>query len=231
MVLAAGFGTRMRPLTNTRPKALIPLRGRPMIDYALDHLASAGVVRAVVNLHYRGEMLRAHLSSRRRPEIRFSEEYPKILDTGGGILNALALLGPAAFFAINTDTIWTGPNPLERLARAWDGTAMDALLLLVPRGQALGYTRSGDFFLDGEGAEPRRRAAAPEAPFVFTGAQILSPRAFDGFRPGAFSLNSVWDRLLDRGLLRAVIYPGPWIDVGTPESLDLAEAVLAEAAG
>jgi len=192
MILAAGLGTRMRPLTDSCPKPLLPLQGRPMIDLALDHAAAAGVRRAVVNLHYLGGMIRNHLAARAAPEIVFSEEQPQILDTGGGIAHALALLGAAPFYTVNSDAVWVGPNPLALLAAAWQPARMDALLLLVPREQARSYIRVGDFFLSKEGDAPTRRGAAGTAPLVYTGAQIIAPGAFAGTPAGAFSLNLVW---------------------------------------
>lgn len=227
MVLAAGLGTRMRPLTDTRPKALIEVAGRPLIDHALDRVAAAGIGTAVVNLHYLADMLRAHLAGRRRPRVVFSEERPQLLETGGGIVQALPLLGPAPFVVLNSDAVWGGTDPLGPLLAAWDPARMDALLLLVARGAARGYSRPGDFFLDVEGGRPRRRGAAAEAPLVYTGAQMLHPRAFADAPAGAFSLNLIWDRLLGAGRLAAVVHHGPWVDVGTPAGIALAEAVVA----
>jgi MurNAc alpha-1-phosphate uridylyltransferase len=226
MILAAGLGTRMRPLTDTCPKPLLTVAGRPLIDLALDHAAAAGVRRAVVNLHYLGDMIRAHLARRGSPEILFSEEQPQILETGGGIVQALPLLGPTPFHAVNSDAVWAGPNPLAVLAGAWQPERMDALLLLVPRERARGYTRPGDFRLAAEGAAPERRGAAASAPLVYSGAQIIAPGAFRGAPPGAFSVNLIWDALLTRGRLKAVTYPGWWVDVGTPAGLAEAEAAL-----
>lgn len=228
MVMAAGLGTRMRPLTEDRPKPMLPLAGRPMIDLALDHAAAAGVRRAVVNLHYLGGMIRTHLAGRDAPEILFSDEQPAILDTGGGIVRALPLLGAAPFYTINSDAVWVGPNPLIALAAAWEPARMDALLLLVPCRRAQGYTRAGDFFLSGEGDAPVRRGAAPAAPLVYSGAQIVAPAAFEGAPDGPFSLNLIWDALLARGRLAAVTYPGGWVDVGTPAGLAEAETALLE---
>lgn len=219
MILAAGFGTRMGELTRDVPKPLLPVAGRPLIDLALDMAEAAGTRRAVVNLHYRGELIREHLAGRTTPEIVFSEEVPEILDTGGGIARALPLLGPQPFFVLNSDSVFAGPNPLTLLARAWGGERMDALMLLVPTTRARAYTRQGDFFLDADGGPPRRRGDAPSAPLVFTGAQILSPRALDGAPSGAFSLNPIWDRLIAAGRLAAIAWPGEWVDVGTPEGL------------
>ena len=229
MILAAGLGTRMRPLTDTCPKPLLPLGGGAMIDLALDHAAGAGVRRAVVNLHYLGGMIRDHLAGREVPEILFSEEQPEILGTGGGIAKALPLLGTAPFHTVNSDAVWVGPNPLALLAAAWEPGRMDALLLLVPRERARSYTRAGDFFLTGEGDAPARRGDGETAPLVYTGAQIIAPEAFAGAPDGAFSLNLIWDALLARGRLAAVSYPGFWVDVGTPAGLAEAQAALGEA--
>ncbi len=229
MVLAAGLGTRMRPLTLERPKPLLPVGGRAMIDIVLDHCAAAGVRRAVVNLHYLAPMMRDHLAGRQAPEVAFSEERPEILDTGGGIARALPQLGAAPFYTANSDSIWLGPNPFEVLARAWQPGRMDALLLLVARERTRAFVRAGDFFLEAEGAAPERRGAHGTAPFVYSGAQIIAPGAFDGTPEGAFSLNLVWDRLLAEGRLAAVTYPGGWVDVGTPAGLIEAEAALKEA--
>ncbi len=224
MVLAAGFGTRMGALTRDRPKPLIPVAGRALIDHALDHVRDAGVPRAVVNLHYRGDQIRAHLAWRTAPLVAFSDEA-EILETGGGIVRALPLLGPDPFFTLNADAVWTGPAPLPCLAAGWDATRMSALLHLVPRSAAIGYTRSGDFFCDADGRLSRRGVAAV-APYVFTGAQIIAPAAFADAPDGAFSTNLIWDRLIGQGRLFGVVHAGTWVDVGTPEGLLLAEAAL-----
>ena len=229
MVFAAGLGTRMRPLTATLPKPLLPVAGRALIDHALDLVEGAGLARAVVNLHYLGHMIGAHLEARARPEILFSPEEPEILDTGGGIALALPLLGPRPFVTLNSDAIFAGPNPLALLRSVWPADGVGALLLLVPRERARGYTRAGDFFLPAEGCSPARRGAAAEAPFVYTGAQIIAPKVFDDMPPGAFSLNLIWDRLIATGRIAAISYPGHWVDVGTPSGLDEAARALAEA--
>ena len=228
MILAAGRGTRMRPLTDHCPKPLLPINGRPMIDLVLDHAAAVGVRRAVVNLHYLGGMIRDHLAARAVPEIMFSDEQPEILETGGGIVKALPLLGPAPFYTINSDAVWVGPNPLEALAAAWDPMRMDALLLLVPRARARGYTRPGDFFLSNEGGTPVWRGEAETAPMVYTGAQIIAPGVFANAPRGPFPL---WDALAAWDRVAAVTYTGGWVDVGTPAGLAEAEAALREAAG
>lgn len=226
IVLSAGLGTRMRPLTDHRPKPLIEVAGRALIDRALDRCREAGVRHAVVNLHYLGDMIRAHLAGVTDPEIRFSDESACLLDTGGGIAKALPMLGPAPVFALNSDAVWTGPAPLPRLASVWRDARgeADSLLLLVPVERAHGYTRAGDFFLDG--AVPRRRGAAERAPFVYTGAQIIAPAAFADVPAEPFSLNLVWDRLIAAGRLHAILHEGGWIDVGTPAGIGAAEAAL-----
>lgn len=228
MILAAGFGTRMRHLTQDRPKPLIEIAGRTLIDRALDRVEAAGVKEAVINLHYFGTMIREHLSARSRPSIRFSDEQPVILETGGGVVQALPMLGDT-FFVVNSDAVWTGPEPLAQLARAWDPAAMDALLLCCPKDRAHGYTRAGDFFLGDDGRLARRGEAA-EAPLVYTGAQIIKASAFAGFEARPFSLNLVWNRLNDDGRgIHGLIHAGGWCDVGTPEGIAEAEAALAEA--
>lgn len=223
MVLAAGFGTRMGALTAAKPKPMLPVNGRPLIDHALDRCVEAGVRRAVVNLHYRGDQIRDHLAKRTGLSVLFSEEA-EILETGGGVIHAAPLLGADPFYTINSDAIWAGPQPLPCLAAAWDDDRMDALLLLVRRQDAVGYTRAGDFELTA--GRPVRRGAAASAPYVYTGAQILSPRALRHAPPqAAFSLNLIWDALLASGRLFAVVHDGPWVDVGTPDGLTLAEQV------
>ncbi|WP_340107961.1 nucleotidyltransferase family protein [Pikeienuella sp. HZG-20] len=225
MVLAAGFGTRMGALTAGTPKPLLRVAGRALIDHALDHLAAAGVARAVVNLHYLGAQIRRHLAGRTAPEVVFSEEAG-ILETGGGVALALPLLGPEPFYTMNSDAIWTGPAPLPALAAGWDGARMAARLLLVPRAAAIGHAGAGDFFMD-EAGGLTRRGAAQTAPFVFTGAQIIAPGAFKDAPEGAFSTNLIWDRLIGEGRLFGVAHAGGWVDVGTPEGLRLAEEALA----
>jgi MurNAc alpha-1-phosphate uridylyltransferase len=225
MILAAGLGTRMRPLTDTCPKPLLALGGGAMIDLVLDHAVAVGVRRAVVNLHYLGGMIRDHLAARDAPEILFSDEQPEILDTGGGIAQALPLLGTAPFYTVNSDAVWLGPNPLALLAAAWEPARMDALLLLVPRGRARGYTRPGDFFLAKEGDVPVWRGESEAAPMVYTGAQIIAPGVFAKAPRGRFP---VWDALTAWDRVAAVSYPGGWVDVGTPAGLALAQAALGE---
>lgn len=217
MVLAAGLGLRMRPITDRMPKPLVPVAGRPMLDRVLDHLDAAGATGIVVNLHYKGDMIRAHLGG--RPGILFSEEEV-LLETGGGVAKALPLLGDAPFYVVNSDIVWlNGPLPaLHRLAAAWDDSTMDGLLLLQRTASAFGYDGAGDFFLDPLGV-PRRRREREVAPLLFAGVQILHPRLFADVPAGPFSLNRLYDRALAAGRLRAIVHDGGWFHVGTPAAL------------
>lgn len=226
MVLAAGLGTRMRPITDLIPKPLIELGGKALLDHALDRLSDVGVPRAVVNAHYKAEMIARHLEGRRQPAITLSVE-DELLETGGGILKALPLLDEV-FYVINSDIFWLdGRMPaLRRLADAWDGERLDALLLLQRTTTALGYEGVGDFILDPLGGV-RRRREREVAPHLFAGVQIVHRRLFDGEKPGKFSLNRLWDRALAAGRLAAIVHDGEWYHVGTPEALALAEARLA----
>lgn len=228
MVLAAGLGTRMRPLTLTKPKPLIAVAGQTMLDRALDRLAEAGVTRAVVNLHYLPDVMRSHLASRQgRPEIVLSDETGLLLETGGGVKHALPLLGDKPFYALNADMVWTDRTTpaLTRLAQAWNPARMDALLLLTPRDTAFGYEGKGDFNLDGD--RPLRRGSDPAAPYVFSGLQILSPSLFVDTPDGAWSLNRVYDTALAQGRLGAVVHDGGWFHVGTPEAVAPASQQIA----
>lgn len=231
MALAAGLGTRMRPLTLTTPKPLLTVGGRSMLDRALDHFAAAGARRAVVNAHYLKDQIAAAVAARTDMEMILSAE-DEALETGGGVLRALPHLGDAPFVVANADIVWSdgpGGSALRRLAAAWDDGTTDALLLLTPRDGAFGYDGPGDFFCDGDGEILRRRGAAPVAPHVFAGVQIIRPQAFAGLAPGAFSLNVVWDRLLAVGRLRGLVHDGGWWHVGAPDALRDADALLTEA--
>jgi MurNAc alpha-1-phosphate uridylyltransferase len=223
MIFAAGLGTRMGALTRDRPKPLIEVAGRPLIDHALAVARGAGIARIVVNTHAHAAQMRAHLS-RVAPEVVVSHE-PELLDTGGGLKRALPLLGSGPVFTLNADMVWSGPNPLAALGGAWrPGTG--ALLLLVPRPAASGHAGPGDFFLGADGV-PRRRGAAATAEFVFAGAQIIDPAAVAAHPGDVFSLNAVWDGLIAEGRLRGIVHRGGWVDVGRPEGIALAEAELA----
>ncbi|HTZ79917.1 MAG TPA: nucleotidyltransferase family protein [Stellaceae bacterium] len=227
MVLAAGLGTRMRPLTDTMPKPLVPVAGRTLLDRALDHLEAVGVERAVVNTHYLGEMIRRHLLTRQHPAITLSHES-ELLDTGGGIAKALPDLGEP-FYAINSDAVWTdGATPaLKRLAEAYDPGRHDAVLLLQERGRAVGYGGPGDFGVDAE-ARPRRRGAHAQVPFVFTGVQLLSKRLFIGEPVSVYSMNRLYDKAIAAGRVICVVHDSAWFDVGTMAGLAATEARLRE---
>ena len=218
MLFAAGFGKRMGPLTATCPKPLVPVAGRALIDHALDLCDDAGIARLVVNLHYLPDQIAAHLAA--RTNVDLSVEMPEILETGGGLRQALPLLGPEPVFTLNTDAVWTGTNPLQTLRDGWDPARMDALLLLVPAAQAIGHTGKGDFDLDPQGRICRGRDA------VYVGAQILNTDGLALIPDRVFSLNLLWDRMIASGRAFGVLHQGSWCDVGRPESIPLAEAML-----
>ncbi len=228
MILAAGLGTRMRPLTDTQPKPLLRVALRTLIDHAIDRVVEARASRVVINIHYLAPQIRDHLASRRDAEIIFSDETDQLLDTGGGLTKAAALLGPDPVYVLSSDSIWTGAPPLQTLARAWDGDAMDVLMLMARVERAIAYTRAGDYRLAASGSvrTPIRRREAPTAPFVFTSAQILHPKTFATHPPGPYSQREIWDDLEATGRLKAVIHDGDWVDVGTPEGLDAATAAV-----
>ena len=223
MIFAAGLGTRMGALTRDRPKPLIPVGGRTLLDHALALVAGAGVARVVVNAHAHAGQVADHLA-RVAPGAAVSHE-PERLETGGGLKRALPLLGPGPVFTLNADMVWTGANPLATLAAAWR-PGMGALLCLVPRAAAIGHGGPGDFFLGANG-RLARRGGATSAPYVYAGAEIIDTAALDGFGDAAFSLNPVWDRLIAEGRLFGVVHAGGWVDVGRPEGIALAEAELA----
>ena len=228
MVLAAGLGTRMRPLNGQLPKPLVAVGGKSLIDYALDRLAAAGVERAVVNVHHLADAIERHLAARKRPQIVISDERGELLGTGGGIAKALPKLGDAPFFLVNSDTVWLdGVKPnFKRLAEAFDADAMDALLLLAPTTNSIGYTGRGDFAMLPDG-RLRRRGEREVVPFVYSGAAILSPALFAGAPAGAFPLTLLFDRAAERGRLFGLRLEGVWMHVGTPEAVAAAEAALA----
>ena len=225
MVLAAGLGTRMRPLTDAVPKPLLEIDGRSLLDHAIDRLALVGVETVVVNAHYKAEMVAAHLALRQQPRIEISQE-DELLETGGGVLRALPRLGKT-FFVVNSDTLWLDSRDyaLARLAQAFDPQRMDAVLLLQRTATAVGYDGSGDYFLDTLGT-PRRRAEGEIAPYLFTGIQLLHRRAFDGAPAGRFSLNLIYDRAEAAGRLHAIVHDGEWFHVGTPDGLAATRARL-----
>jgi MurNAc alpha-1-phosphate uridylyltransferase len=230
MVLAAGLGTRMRPLTDDRPKALVELAGRSLIDHVLDRLAAAGVSRAVVNVHYFADRLEDHLAGRERPAVVISDEREQLLETGGGLKKARALLGDGPVLVANIDSVWTEPGvpAVERLVAAWNPEVMDALLLVVPLENASGFEGAGDFFLGADGQLAFRGEAA-RAPFAFMGVHLTKPQLVEGEPDGPFSLTTVWRRLAARGRLHGVVFDGFWMHVGDPQARDAAEHRLAEA--
>jgi len=227
MVLAAGFGTRMRPLTDTRPKPLVEVAGRALIDHVLDRLAVAGVERAVVNIHHFAEQMQAHLKTCTRPQILLSDERGLLLGTGGGVVKALPQLGSAPFFHINSDTIWIdGARPnLSRLAEAFDPDRMDALLLLAPAAGSIGYAGHGDFAMAPDG-RLRARGEGEMAPFVYAGAAILAPALFADAPQGEFPLTVLFARAAQAGRLHGLRLEGLWMHVGTPEAIPPAEAAI-----
>jgi len=232
MVLAAGLGKRMRPHSDTLPKPLVKVAGKPLIDYTLDRLAEAGVETAVVNVHYRADAIEQHLAGRSRPRIVISDERDELLETGGGIVKALPLLGDAPFFAVNSDTLWNDsvkPN-LLRLADAFDPVAMDALLLLAPTATSIGYTGRGDFRMTA-GGRLIRRTERDVVPFVYAGAGILTPALFANAPKGAFSLTQLFERAAEAERLYGLRLEGLWMHVGTPEAIAEAEEAMAASVG
>ena len=227
MVLAAGLGTRMRPLTYHMPKPLVRVQDKPLIDHVLDRLAEVGVERAVVNVHHFAEQLIDHLESRISPEIVISDEHGLLLDTGGGVVKALPALGDAPFFHLNADTIWIdGVRPnLLRLADVFDPSRMDALLLLAPTAGSVGYSGRGDFAMASDGTL-RRRAEREVAPFVYAGVAILTRRLFDQAPESAFSLTRLFDSAAEAGRLYGLRLDGLWMHVGTPDAIGAAEAAI-----
>jgi MurNAc alpha-1-phosphate uridylyltransferase len=228
MVLAAGLGTRMRPVTNQTPKPLVEVGGRPLIDHALDRLAEAGVAKAVVNVHYMADRLIAHLGARERPVVAISDEREALMETGGGVVKALPIVGNDPFLLLNSDSFWVeGPRPnLETLARAWDEARMDALLMLAPTVAAVGYDGEGDFFMEADG----RLIPRPEhdvAPFVYTGVALINPTAMFADAPrGPFPLSLLINRVSEAERLFGFRMDGLWFHVGTPEAINEAERAL-----
>ncbi len=226
MILAAGLGLRMRPITETLPKPLIPVAGRTLLDRAIDHLEKAGVEEVVVNAHYLAGMIERHVSRRPSPRIVLSVEEDR-LETGGGVVRALPLLGNDPFFVVNGDALWIdGPRPtLDTLADAWNDDRMDGILLLHATVSAHGYDGMGDFLLAPDGRLTRR----PErtlVPYMFAGVQILHPRLFENVPDGPFSLNVLFDKAIGQGRLFGVAHEGSWFHVGTPEDLAIAERIV-----
>ncbi|WP_292684920.1 nucleotidyltransferase family protein [Novosphingobium sp.] len=227
MVMAAGLGKRMRPLTTTTPKPLVRVAGKPLVDYALDHLEQAGVTRAVVNVHYLPEQVEAHLAHRAVPKVTISDERDQLLETGGGMIRAQGML-PDPFFCVNSDNVWLdGPrNALVELSDRWDPAIMDALLLVVPHPRAHHHHGMGDFHLDAAGRISRRKPGRV-APYIYIGIQIVSHRLLRDAPEGPFSTNVLWQRAIEEGRLYGLVHTGEWFEVGTPEAIAPTELRLA----
>jgi len=231
MVMAAGLGKRMRPLTATRPKPLVEVAGKPLIDHVLDRLRSAGVKRAIVNVHYLADALEAHLRNRVKGiEIVVSDERPELMETGGGIVQARALIGDQPFVVVNSDNLWIdGPTDAIRLlAEQWDDARMDALLLMVPLARANNHVGQGDFRLAPDGRITGWRTPGKPAPFVYTGVQILSPRVIRDWPAGPFSTRLFWERAIEAERAYGMVHQGLWFDVGSPAAIGKTEAILAD---
>jgi len=229
MVMAAGLGTRMRPLTERLPKPMVPVAGKPLIDHALDRLAEAGIARAVVNVHHFPEAVEAHLADRTLPTVTISDERALLLETGGGMVRAQDLL-PDPFFCVNSDNVWLdGPkDAFHELSDAWDPARMDALLLLVAHTGARNFAGKGDFHMGGNGRLTRRRSGRI-APFVFTGIQLVAKRLLRDAPQGPFSTNLLWDRAIEERRLFGTAFTGQWFEVGNPAAIAPTEAALAGA--
>ncbi|MFB0611615.1 nucleotidyltransferase family protein [Aurantiacibacter poecillastricola] len=226
MVLAAGMGKRMRPLTATQPKPMVRVAGKPLVDHALDKLAEAGISTAVVNVHYLADSIEAHLKERKEPAIVISDERDQLLETGGGLMRAAEKL-PDPFFCLNSDNIWLdGPrNAFADLSTFWDADRMDALLLLVPHKGARNFTGMGDFHMDAHGKVSRRKPRKI-APYIFTGIQLIGKRLLRDAPEGAFSTNILWSRAIEEGRLYGVPFTGQWFEVGTPKAIKPTEQAL-----
>ena len=230
MILAAGLGKRMRPANNQRPKPLVEVGGRTLIDRAIDRLTDAGVETIVVNIHYKADQIRGHLEKRDDVDIQFSDETDALMDTGGGIAKALPLLGKDPFFTHNSDSIWLEGmgSTLCNMAAHWDPECMDALMLMAPTVTSLGYDGKGDFDMNDQGRLIRREEARVAA-FVWAGVQIVHPRLFDNCPNGPFSTNVLWDRAIEAERLFGVRHEGIWMHVGSPDGLSRAEELLSAA--
>lgn len=230
MVLAAGLGTRMRHLSETLPKPLIPLGGRALIDHGLDRLAASGIERVVVNVHYMADAVEHHLRARQTPHVVISDERDLLLDTGGGVKRALHHFGNEPFVIHNSDSVWieAGIRNVAALLAQWNDEAMDALMLLARREASLGYHGTGDFHMSATGALTRK-VSGETAPYVFAGVSVAHPRLFEDCPDGRFSLNMLWDKALAAGRVFGVEHRGLWMHVGTPEALASAEAAMSSA--
>ncbi|MBO1038263.1 nucleotidyltransferase family protein [Brucella pituitosa] len=228
IMLAAGLGKRMRPITETMPKPLVKVSGKPLIDWGLDALAGAGVENTIVNVHYLADQLIDYLGSRSKPKITISDERDLLLDSAGGIVNVLPQLGGKPFYVLNADTFWVGDEAqsnISALAHVWDDTRMDILLMTARLDQATGFEGKGDFVADVEGRLRRLRDVAGD-PVIYAGAAIIHPRIFAKAEPGVSSLNRYFDEAIAAGRLYGMPMTGHWLTVGTPEAIGEAEAAL-----
>lgn len=228
MLMAAGLGKRMRPLTATRPKPLVKVAGRPLMDHALERLEAAGIERVIVNVHYLPDTIIAHMKARKSSmEVLISDERDKLLETGGGLMKAAALLGDEPFLCANSDNLWVdGPrDSIAMLADLWDDARMDALLLVVPHARANCHGGPGDFHMAADGRLSRRKPCHI-APFVFTGVQIMSPRLLTDPPGDVFSTNVFWNRAIEAGRLYGASHQGLWFDVGTPRAIPMVETII-----
>lgn len=229
MIMAAGLGTRMRPLTQSRPKPLVEVGGKAMIDHCLEKLVEAGIEKAVVNVHYLADAMEAHLAASQYPiEFQISDERKQLMETGGGLVQAQPLIEQVNFFCINSDNLWTDgqTNSLQRLVQAWDEEQMDALLLLVPRAAAHNYQGAGDFHLDDQN-RISRRLPDQQAPLIYSGIQLISKRLLREAPSGPFSTNIFWERAIGEGRLFGLVHEGQWFEVGSPEAIAPTESALA----
>jgi len=231
LVLAAGLGLRMRPLTDTMPKPLVRVAGRPLLDHVLDRLADAGCTEAVVNVHYLPDQIIEHTATREHPRVVISDERDQVLGTGGGVVKALPLLGSEPFFHVNSDTMWIEGvrQNLLRLADAFDPAIMDILLLMAPTATSIGYSGRGDYAMLADGTL-RKRREHQVVPFVYAGAAIMSPAIFEGAPAGEFSLTKMFDKANERERLYGLRLEGVWMHVGTPDAVAEAEEALLESA-
>lgn len=231
MVMAAGLGKRMRPLTVTTPKPLVRVAGKPLIEHTMQHLGNAGMRRVIVNVHYLADALEAHLKAQDYPfEVLISDERDMLLETGGGLVKALPMIDEDPFFCLNSDNIWleSARSCFDELRNAWDDTRMDALLLVVPHSRAGNYQGVGDFHLDQMGRVIRRRAGRV-APYIYTGIQLLSRRLLADAPEGAFSTNVLWNRAIASDRLYGIAHLGQWFDVGTPKAIEPTQVALLDA--
>lgn len=226
MVMAAGLGKRMRPLTAAQPKPMVRVAGKPLIDHALDRLAEAGITKAVVNVHYLADALEAHIKARKAPKVTISDERAELLETGGAMIKALPQL-PDPFFCINADNIWLDGtrSAFDELSCHWNPDLMDALLLVVPHSRAVNFNGKGDFRMDPEGRLTRRQSGRI-APFIYTGIQLVSHRLLRDAPKGKFSTNLLWNRAIEDGRLYGTSFAGQWFEVGTPQAIAPTESAL-----